>query len=244
MGFSRQEFWSGLPCPPPGDLPDPEIKPEFLTSPALAGRFFTTSTTWEAHLKGGTFQTHLIKLYNSHQYENKAVYTVNLTWQSYSQQRLKLKMWIAPCGAKPIGLPWKSTNFGLKRWMTDFPGWCVTGYSSRAEVGMWRCEADTARQHHVDSRASFSGRSTFWWKLFRFPIRLSVGGDFCHQSKHESLFSCSFFPCFKRVWEVLHPRWLRAIHASGWSKMLRKMYMHPEFPAELSFTSNSESWWC
>ena len=79
MGFSRQEFWSGLPCPPPGDLPDPGIKPEFLTSPALAGRFFTTSTTWEAHLKGGTFQTHLIKLYNSHQYENKAVYTVNLT---------------------------------------------------------------------------------------------------------------------------------------------------------------------
>ena len=45
MGFSRQEYWSGLPCPPPGDLPDPEIEPMSLTSPALAGRFFTTSTT-------------------------------------------------------------------------------------------------------------------------------------------------------------------------------------------------------
>ena len=46
MGFSRQEYWSGLPFPPPGHLPDPEIEP---ASPALAGRFFTTSTNWEAH---------------------------------------------------------------------------------------------------------------------------------------------------------------------------------------------------
>ena len=45
MGFSRQEYLSGLPCPPPGDLPDPENKPASLMSPALAGGFFTTSTT-------------------------------------------------------------------------------------------------------------------------------------------------------------------------------------------------------
>ena len=45
MGFSRQEYWSGLLCPPPGDLPDPGIEPE---APALAGGFFTTSATWEA----------------------------------------------------------------------------------------------------------------------------------------------------------------------------------------------------
>ena len=48
MGFSRREYWSGLPCPPPEDLPDPGIEPDSLTSPALAGRFFTTSATWEA----------------------------------------------------------------------------------------------------------------------------------------------------------------------------------------------------
>ena len=42
MGFSRQEFWSGLPFPPPGDLPDPGIKPTPPASPALADRFFTT----------------------------------------------------------------------------------------------------------------------------------------------------------------------------------------------------------
>jgi len=37
MGFSRQEYWGGLPCPPPGDLPDLGIKSESLMSPALAG---------------------------------------------------------------------------------------------------------------------------------------------------------------------------------------------------------------
>ena len=45
MGFSRQEYWSGLPFPPPGDLPDPGIKP---ASPALAGGFFTPRATWES----------------------------------------------------------------------------------------------------------------------------------------------------------------------------------------------------
>ena len=48
MGFSRQEYWSGLPFPPPGDLPNSETNPMSLVSPALAGRFFTTSATWEA----------------------------------------------------------------------------------------------------------------------------------------------------------------------------------------------------
>ena len=50
MGFSRQEYWSGLPCPPPGDLPDPGIEPTSFMSPALAGRFFTTHATWEVLL--------------------------------------------------------------------------------------------------------------------------------------------------------------------------------------------------
>ena len=42
MGFSRQEYWSGLPCPPPGDLPNPGIKLVSLASPALADGSFTT----------------------------------------------------------------------------------------------------------------------------------------------------------------------------------------------------------
>ena len=48
MGFSRQEYWSGLAFPSPRDLPDPGIKPTSLMPPALAGRFFATRTTWEA----------------------------------------------------------------------------------------------------------------------------------------------------------------------------------------------------
>ena len=43
-----QEYRSGLPFPPPGDLPDPGIEPVCLISPALAGRFFTSSAVWEA----------------------------------------------------------------------------------------------------------------------------------------------------------------------------------------------------
>ena len=46
--FSRQEYWSGLPCPPPGDLLDPGIEPASFMSPALAGGFFTISVTWKA----------------------------------------------------------------------------------------------------------------------------------------------------------------------------------------------------
>ena len=49
-GFSRQEYWSGLPCPSPGDHSHPGIELMPLTSPALAGGFFTTSTTLEASL--------------------------------------------------------------------------------------------------------------------------------------------------------------------------------------------------
>ena len=46
IGFSRQEYWSGLPFSPLGNLSNPGIEPVSLTSPALAGRFFITSATW------------------------------------------------------------------------------------------------------------------------------------------------------------------------------------------------------
>ena len=50
MGFFRQEYWSGLPCPPPGNLPDPQIKLVSLKYPAMAGGFFPTSATWEVEV--------------------------------------------------------------------------------------------------------------------------------------------------------------------------------------------------
>ena len=48
MGFFRQEYWSGLPYPSPGDLSDPGIEPASPVSLALAGMFFTASAAWEA----------------------------------------------------------------------------------------------------------------------------------------------------------------------------------------------------
>ena len=49
MEFSREEYWSGVPFPPPGDFPEPGIKPTSLVSSALVGGFFTANTSWEAH---------------------------------------------------------------------------------------------------------------------------------------------------------------------------------------------------
>ena len=66
MGFSRQEYWSGLSCPPPGDLPYPGIEPTSLKSPALACRFFTTSTTWEAQTLGRIFKFNVGSLLNEY----------------------------------------------------------------------------------------------------------------------------------------------------------------------------------
>ena len=48
MGLPRQEYWSGLPCPPPGDLPNPGIELMSPVSSALADGFFTTTAHWEA----------------------------------------------------------------------------------------------------------------------------------------------------------------------------------------------------
>ena len=55
MGFSRQEYWSRLLFPSPGDLPNQEIEPMSLMSPALAGRFFNTRSTWDAPLPLSNF---------------------------------------------------------------------------------------------------------------------------------------------------------------------------------------------
>ena len=56
VGFSTQEYWSGLPCPPPEYLPDTGIRLGSLLSPALAGRFFNTNATWKALLANKDFK--------------------------------------------------------------------------------------------------------------------------------------------------------------------------------------------
>ena len=71
MGFPRQEYWSGLPCPSPGDLPHPGTEPTSLTS-VLASGFFTTSTTWKSN------QTKVIKS-NQNLTNQKVTFKVNGT---------------------------------------------------------------------------------------------------------------------------------------------------------------------
>ena len=51
IGFYRQEYWSGLPFPPPGDLSDPRIEPTCLEYPALADGFFTTVPPGKPHVR-------------------------------------------------------------------------------------------------------------------------------------------------------------------------------------------------
>ena len=52
MEFSRQEYWNGLPFPPPGDLPNPRIEPQSLAFLALGGKFFTTATPGKSSVCG------------------------------------------------------------------------------------------------------------------------------------------------------------------------------------------------
>ena len=56
MGFFRQEYWSGMPFPPPRGSPDPGIESASPVSPALASGLFTTSATWEAKTKPHPFR--------------------------------------------------------------------------------------------------------------------------------------------------------------------------------------------
>ena len=66
MRFSRQGYWSGLPCPPPVYHPNPAIEPVPPVSPALAGGFFTTSTIWEAHRVQDTLPQTMIPRHIEH----------------------------------------------------------------------------------------------------------------------------------------------------------------------------------
>ena len=68
MRFSRQEYWSGLPCPPPGDLPNPVIDPE---SPVLAGGFFTAEPPGKPHLTHRKSQSKVH--YGIHQWNCKPI---------------------------------------------------------------------------------------------------------------------------------------------------------------------------
>ena len=79
MGFSRQEYSSGLPFPPPGDLPNPGTEPTSLAFPALASGFFVSSATWEVHFRSLITVILLLKLFCCFLYLMRSIL---LTWFS------------------------------------------------------------------------------------------------------------------------------------------------------------------
>ena len=94
MGFSRQEYWSGSPFPPPGDLPDPGIEPSSLRSPVLAGGFFTSSATWEVVIWLGCiyffFKSNLQVVINKPCDQCRINYVISawsVTWSVHDQSR-------------------------------------------------------------------------------------------------------------------------------------------------------------
>ena len=84
MGFSRQEYWIWMPCPPSGIFPT-GTEPAFLTSPALEGRFFTISATWEAQIYSDN-----VILFSA---ENK--WTIKL-WKSMEETWMHFTKWKKP----------------------------------------------------------------------------------------------------------------------------------------------------
>ena len=107
MGFSRQ-YWNGLPCPPPGDLPDPGMEPMSLVYPALAGRLFTSGATWEAPR---VLQDRLNQ-------EQRPV----VPGQILRTRQRFLLVWTSCCWAGPSGGRAEALlNFGLFKFSSQFP---------------------------------------------------------------------------------------------------------------------------
>ena len=97
MGFSRQEYWSGLPCPPPGDLPYPAMELVSLMSPALSGRLLTTGTTWKSMILNTWIK--LVKLDDLsdpqflHLEDGIIIYTLQGSWEGVSIQTTWVNVW-------------------------------------------------------------------------------------------------------------------------------------------------------
>ena len=102
MGLSRQEYWSGLPCPPPGDLPNSGIKLAPLMSPESADRLFTIWATWEVPV---TLSRHLYFYFWSIQIPSTWLHWLVHGWSRYSGQD-DHRLWV-------LQLDWISNCLGL-----------------------------------------------------------------------------------------------------------------------------------
>ena len=126
----QQEYWSGLPRSPPGDLPDPGIEPVSLMSLGLAGRFFTTWATWEAQFLSYPGSTWNFTFSNS---IIEVIWELKFPWED----RMSIKHWVGKiCGchrnvyswALSLGVEsyswmewrfWDSLLNGFPRWFSD-----------------------------------------------------------------------------------------------------------------------------
>ena len=112
MEFLRQEYQSGLPCPPPGGLPYPEIRRMSLTSPALAGRFLTTSATREAHHSSDWYWPRFI-LADPHEAKTLDAQVCCRKWEWKSLSHVQL-----------FATPWTTRSVEFSRpdyWSGSFP---------------------------------------------------------------------------------------------------------------------------
>ena len=109
MGFSKQKYWSGLPCPPPGHLPNPGVEPASLMSPVLPGGFFTTSTTWTQSLSLDCY--------------NWEMYTLVRLWLGVKKGELPLQGWRRGGGGRSFQSLrcWLGLRGGMKGWTWEWP---------------------------------------------------------------------------------------------------------------------------
>ena len=131
MGFSRQEYWSGLPCPPPGDLPNPGIEPESPMSLALTGGFFTTNATWESQDTTTVAQIRVCEDLSSASSCFAAEETTDQSWIEWGRER---------------NLPWPPF-FAFREWVD---------VGAIYLVGTWIGSQSPFKHRSVQSSASWS----------------------------------------------------------------------------------------
>ena len=126
MGFSRQEYWSGLPSPPPGDLPDPVNEPMFLASPALSGRFFTTSTK-PGQPPGYSPQISYIWFSSCHFHEVTPLIPAPVSWVSFCGKKRLLKLFGTMNPWSLCNKHWNSFNSTLISWIKTLSS-CIRSF--------------------------------------------------------------------------------------------------------------------
>ena len=153
MGFSRKESWSGLPCPPPGDLPDPGTEPPSLTSLAFAGRFSTNSATWDVHYPSGRTTG------ESWTSEEQQLWPPQARWDQRPTQGQRQGRGRGRGGRKRNAQTWineitvtaAAGSLGEEEPPEHLPS--HRGNSNMADMGTWRVYADGLELPAADARA-------------------------------------------------------------------------------------------